>query len=99
MRRLILGCLLAITAGTVLADRPEDTCARASVFAEGAMKARQSGMPLAQAMANSVDDKAVRYILARAYGFPLVDGSADRERAIREFQNVIYLDCYQRFSD
>jgi len=80
-----------------MAGEREDACTKASMFANGAMKARQSGMLLSEAMENSMDDKAVRHIIAEAYKFPLAESKEEKEKSINEFQNHIYLDCYKAF--
>jgi len=95
MNRLLLVAAIALMpAGAAFAKAP-DQCQKISDLAAEAMKARQDGDPLKDAI-KSVGDgsKFSEAMVMKAYQVRVFDDTKERATAISEFQNAAYRECY-----
>ncbi|MEE6443168.1 MULTISPECIES: hypothetical protein [Pseudomonas] len=95
MNRLLLAAAIALMpTGATFAKAP-DQCAKISDLAAEAMKSRQDGDLLKDAI-NSVGDgsKFSEAMVMKAYQVRAFDDSKERAAAISEFQNAAYRECY-----
>ncbi|MCO7526398.1 hypothetical protein NJH54_18040 [Pseudomonas asiatica] len=95
MNRLLLVAAIALMpTGTTFAKAP-DQCEKIPDLAAEAMKARQDGDLLKDAV-NSVGDgsKFSEAMVIKAYQVRVFDDNKERGTAISEFQNAAYRECY-----
>ena len=83
-----------------LQDAGELLCNNMSLLAKNVMENRQSGTPMREAMAIVPEDEGaelVRGIVLSAYERPRYHTESNIQRAIEDFENDVYLDCYRTF--
>lgn len=98
MKRILTAVVLSSVA--LLAHAERDTCAEIADAAEVSMQARQTGMTMLE-ISRSLDDngvpaaqkKVIMSIAAKAYKHPMVEGSAAKAKAVKEFGNEAYIGC------
>lgn len=93
-RLLLIAALVLLPAGASFANPPAQ-CESISDLAAEAMKARQDGDLLKDAI-ESVGDgsKFSEQMVIRAYQVRVFEDSRERSTAISEFQNAAYRECY-----
>ena len=95
MNRLLLVAAIALMPiGATLAKAP-DQCSEISDLAAEAMRSRQDGDLLKDAI-NSVGDGSnfSEAMVMKAYQVRVFDDTKERATAISEFQNAAYRECY-----
>ncbi|QEI04672.1 hypothetical protein FXN63_01565 [Pigmentiphaga aceris] len=103
MNRSILLTLLftGLAASPVLAqtNSAHQACKDISHLAKELMKLRQVGAPMSQVMeltsSGSSIDEMSKLFVQRAYRLPQYSTEQSRERAVREFENEAYRECYE----
>ena len=100
---LALVLCLGVATSALAEDTWKDICEALSETAGSIMTARQSGVPLAQMMnmltekkpagATEKDKRFIEGIVFQAYEQPRFDTEDDKEKAINDFQDTIYLRC------
>ena len=95
MKRLLLIAAIALLpTGASLAKAP-DQCAKISDLAAEAMKARQDGDLLKNAIKSVGDGSGFsEAMVMKAYQVRVFEDSKERATAIAEFQNAAYRECY-----
>ncbi|MBO9552232.1 hypothetical protein [Pseudomonas sp.] len=93
-RLLLIAAIVLLPAGVSFAKAPEQ-CQKISDLAAEAMKARQDGDLLKDAV-RSVGDgsKFSEGMVMKAYKVRVFEDSKERATAISEFQNAAYRECY-----
>lgn len=108
MKKLIVACMLSLVCVGANADSEsydDDICRNLLTMAEGIMNARQSGVPLSQALSindaniskkNNRDmNESMRNIIIHAYKEPLRYSEEMKRRSTYEFGANYYLSCYE----
>ncbi len=97
-RLLIISTLVLLPAAASFAKAPEQ-CQKISDLAAEAMKARQDGELLKDAV-ESVGDgsKFSESMVMKAYKVRVFEDSKERATAISEFQNAAYRECYDAYN-
>ncbi|HGM4965197.1 TPA: hypothetical protein ACKP0L_003518 [Pseudomonas putida] len=95
MNRLMLIAALCLLPGGATFAKAPDQCEKISDLAAEAMKARQDGDLLKDAI-RSVGDgsKFSEGMVMKAYQVRVFEDSKERATAISEFQNAAYRECY-----
>lgn len=95
MKRLLAAALLCLS-GPVLALTPQEACKKISAMAGDAMQARQDGDLMEDAMESVGDQsKFSNAMVARAYEVEVAKGSAAKKKAVSDFRNEAYGECYR----
>ncbi|WP_312143252.1 hypothetical protein [Stutzerimonas kunmingensis] len=97
-RLLLIATLALLPAAASFAQAPEQ-CQKISDLAAEAMKARQDGELLKDAV-KSVGDgsKFSENMVMNAYKVRVFEESKERATAISEFQNAAYRECYDAYN-
>ena len=97
-RTLLIAAIVLFPAAGSFAKAPEQ-CQKISDLAAEAMKARQDGDLLKDAI-KSVGDgsKFSETMVMKAYKVRAFEGSKERATAISEFQNAAYRECYDAYN-
>lgn len=93
--------ILAVAAFSLSAQADEnmDKCKKISSMAGEAMEARQRGDLLEDAMASVGDQsKFSNAVVMKAYGSPVALSTRLKEKAVIEFRNEAFAECYQAFN-
>ena len=96
MKNLIIAAALTLSF-TAFAEEPQtDVCDELNNLARSVMNARQSGMEMRQLIevvrGNEASEVAIEIII-RAYEKPRYSVEKNKQNAIKDFQNEIYLQC------
>ncbi|HEJ1056915.1 TPA: hypothetical protein SLP05_004535 [Pseudomonas putida] len=95
MKSLIIVALMSI-AGSAFAADAQTTCKKISAMAGEAMEARQRGDLLEDAMSSVGDQsKFSNAVVVKAYGIPVAPDSKSRDKAVADFRNEAYGECYR----
>ncbi|MCZ9636886.1 hypothetical protein [Pseudomonas putida] len=98
MKNLIIAALICV-ALPAHADENQSKCKKISAMAGDAMAARQRGDLLEDAMASVGDQsKFSNAVVMKAYGAPIGQTDQAKERAVSEFRNEAFAECYQAFN-
>ena len=96
MKNLIIAAALTLSL-TAFAEEPKtDVCDQLNIMAELIMEMRQSGVEMRQLIRTVQDDEARELtieIIIRAYEKPRFSVEKNKQNAIKDFQNEIYLQC------
>ena len=96
MKNIIIAAALTLSL-TSFAEEPElDVCDELNNLARSVMNARQAGMEMRQLIevvrGNEASEVAIEIII-RAYEMPRFSVEKNKQNAIKDFQNEIYLQC------
>lgn len=99
MNRLLMIAALALLPATASFAKAPEQCQKISDLAAEAMKARQDGDLLKDAV-KSVGDgsKFSENMVMNAYKVRVFEDSKERATAISEFQNAAYRECYDAYN-
>lgn len=98
MKSLFIAALMAVVL-PVHADDNQSKCKKISAMAGGAMAARQRGDLLEDAMASVGDQsKFSNAIVLKAYGAPVAPVTRLKDKAVSDFRNEAFAECYQAFN-
>lgn len=92
MKKLIIA--LAVMAATTTAQA-ETICEAYSGLAETIMNGRQAGTSMATMITIVSDDDYATHMVRTAYEQPRWHTGENRQRAIEEFRDAVYLECYK----
>lgn len=93
-RLLLIAALVLLPAGASFA-KALDQCEKISDLAAEAMKARQDGELLKDAIKSVGDGSSFsEEMVMKAYQVRVFEDSKERATAISEFQNAAYRECY-----
>lgn len=94
--KIVIAAALLCIAGPALALTPQEACKKISAMAGDAMQARQDGDLMEDAMESVGDQsKFSNAMVARAYVVEVVEGSAAKKKAVSDFRNEAYGECYR----
>ena len=98
MKNLVIAALVAVSFAAH-ADENQGKCKKISAMAGDAMTARQNGELLEDAM-QSVGDhsKFSNSVVLKAYGAPVGLTAKAKEKAVADFRNEAFAECYQAFN-
>ena len=91
MKKLLIA--LALTAATTA--QAETICDTYSGLAETIMDGRQTGTPMAAMIAIVSDDAYATHMVRTAYEHPRRHTGENQQRAIEDFRDAVYLECYK----
>lgn len=91
MKKLLIA--LALTAATAV--QAETICESYSGLAETIMDGRQTGTPMAVMIAIVSDDAYATHMVRTAYEQPRWHTGESQQRAIEDFRDAVYLECYK----
>lgn len=91
MKRLLIA--LALTAAATA--QAETICESYSGLAETIMGGRQTGTSMAAMIAIVSDDAYAAHMVRTAYDQPRWHTGENRQRAIEDFRDAVYLECYK----
>lgn len=91
MKKLIIA--LAFMATTTA--QAETICESYSGLAETIMDGRQTGTPMAAMIAIVSDDAYATHMVRTAYDQPRWHTGENQQRAIEDFRDAVYLECYK----
>lgn len=95
MKKIMFVALISL-AGPVLAADGQATCKKISAMAGNAMEARQRGDLLEDAMSSVGDQsKFSNAMVVKAYAAPVAVSSEGKKRAVSDFRNEAYGECYR----
>ncbi|WP_447811033.1 hypothetical protein [Pseudomonas putida] len=95
MKHLLIIAIMAF-AGSAAAADGQATCKKISAMAGDAMEARQNGDLLEDAMSSVGDQsKFSNAVVVKAYGVPVGLSSQAKEKAVSDFRNEAYAECYR----
>ncbi|MBI6945009.1 hypothetical protein JET76_27195 [Pseudomonas putida] len=98
MKNLVIAALVAVSFAAH-ADENQDKCKKISAMAGDAMAARQNGDLLEDAMQSVGDQsKFSNAVVMKAYGAPVGLNAKAKEKAVSEFRNEAFAECYQAFN-
>ncbi|AJQ46442.1 MULTISPECIES: hypothetical protein [Pseudomonas] len=98
MKKLLI-LALAVFSLAANADENMNKCKKISAMAGEAMEARQRGDLLEDAMASVGDQsKFSNAVVMKAYGAPIGLSARLKEKAVVEFRNEAFAECYQAFN-
>ncbi len=98
MKTLLIAVLIA-AALPVHADENQDKCKKISAMAGEAMTARQNGDLLEDAMASVGDQsKFSNAVVMKAYGVSIARNDREKQKAVSDFRNEAFAECYQAFN-
>lgn len=92
MKKLIIA--LAVMAATTTAQA-ETMCETYSGLAETIMDGRQTGTPMATMIAIVSDDAYATHMVRTAYEQTRWHTGENQQRAIEDFRDAVYLECYK----
>ena len=96
MKKLILAAALTLSFTAFAEESELDLCDELNNLARSVMNARQSGMEMRQLIQivkeNDAGELAIEIII-RAYEKPRFSVEKNKQNAIKDFQNEIYLQC------
>tara|TARA_R110000772_G_scaffold123063_5_gene229273 strand:- start:2609 stop:2905 length:297 start_codon:yes stop_codon:yes gene_type:complete len=92
MKYLILATLLTLSTSAIAEEVKKTTCEEIEGLSRAIMDARQAGVSLVD-VANIMKGSVLKPIVIDAYSVPLWSVDANKERAVNEFANSIYLIC------
>lgn len=96
MNRLTLIAILVTLSAPALAASGNETCKKISAMAGQAMEARQKGDLLEDAMSSVGDQsKFSDAMVVKAYAVPVAVSSEGKKKAISDFRNEAYGECYR----
>lgn len=91
MKKLLI--VLALTAAATA--QAETICEAYSGLAETIMDSRQSGTSMAAMIAIVSDDAYATHMVRTAYEQPRWHTGENQQRAIEDFRDEVYLECYK----
>jgi hypothetical protein len=95
LKKILFVALISL-AGPALAADGQATCKKISAMAGEAMEARQNGDLLEDAMSSVGDQsKFSNSMVVKAYEAPVAASSAGKEKAVSDFRNSAYGECYR----
>ncbi|MCS4063723.1 hypothetical protein D3C77_80660 [compost metagenome] len=98
MKKLLILAIATLPL-SALADENMNKCKKISSMAGEAMEARQRGDLLEDAMASVGDQsKFSNAVVMKAYGAPVQLSTRLKEKAVTEFRNEAFAECYQAFN-
>ena len=96
MKNLIIAAALTLSLTAFAEEAELDVCDELNNLARSVMNARQSGMEMRQLIevvrGNEASEIAIEIII-RAYETPRFSVEKNKQNAIKDFQNEIYLQC------
>ena len=96
MKNLIIAAALTLSLTAFAEEAELDVCDEINNLAQSIMEARQSGVEMRQLIQivrnNEIADFAIPIII-RAYEKPRFSVEKNKQNAIKDFQNEIYLQC------
>ena len=96
MKNLITAAALTLSFTAFAEEAQTDVCDGLNRMARSIMNARQSGMEMRQLIevvrGNEASEIAIEIII-RAYEMPRFSVEKNKQNAIKDFQNEIYLQC------
>jgi len=92
----LLFITLMVCAGLAVAADGQETCKKISAMAGNAMQARQNGDLLEDAMSTVGDQsKFSNAVIVKAYAVPVGMSSQAKDKAVSDFRNEAYAECYR----
>ena len=92
MKNLILAALLTLSTSVIAEEVKKTTCEEIEGLSRAIMDARQAGVALVD-VTKIMKGSVLAPIVIDAYSVPLWSVDANKERAVSEFANSIYLIC------
>lgn len=91
--------LLLFTSNAIAEQKPDpkEVCSNLSELAEVAMKSRQMGMPMREAMDVAGESDLLQHLIFEAYSSPAYSTERMQEKTISEFGSKQYLLCIKAF--
>ena len=96
MKNLIIAAALTLSFTAFAEEAELDVCGELNNLARSVMNARQAGMEMRQLIQIVKDNEAGELaieIIIRAYEKPRYSVEKNKQNAIKDFQNEIYLQC------
>ena len=96
MKNLIIAAALTLSLTAFAEDPQTDVCDQLNIMAEAIMEARQSGVEMRDMIRITREENMPGYvteIIIRAYEMPRFSVERNKQNAIKDFQNEIYLQC------
>ena len=96
MKNLIIAAALTLSLTAFAEDAQTDFCDQLNIMAESIMGARQSGVEMRDMIRITREENMPGYvteIIIRAYEKPRFSVEKNKQNAIKDFQNEIYLQC------
>lgn len=95
-RYILIAAILA--AGQAHAGEVEETCGNMSQLADKMGELRYDGVPMRTVM-EAVDGDLAKALVQDVYDLPDYTSDEYQQRAIRNYSNDVYSQCYERFAD
>lgn len=87
--------LIALALTSAATAQAETICETYSGLAESIMHSRQSGMSMAEVISIVSEDAYATHMVRTAYDQPRWHTGESQQRAIEDFRDAVYLECYK----